>query len=134
MNHFHAVCWMDHNEARVFHFDAHTRERVTIHPGSPAHHLHPTKHLHNKRAAEATHGDKHFHEAIAEALADAQEILLMGPGQAKVEFRKHLDAHKRDIAKRIVATETVDHPSDGQIVDRARKHFKAIDRMTPQPT
>ena len=31
-----------------------------------------------------------------------------------------------------VATEAADHPSDGQIVDRARKHFKAIDRMTPQ--
>ena len=132
MNHFHAVCWMDHNEARVFHFDAHTRERVTIHPGSPAHHLHPTKHLHNKRAAEASHSDKHFHEGVAAALADAQEILLLGPGQAKTEFGAFLKARNPDLAKRVVATESADHPTDGEIVGRARRHFKAIDRMTPQ--
>ncbi|MCA3245878.1 MAG: translational machinery protein [Azospirillum sp.] len=128
MNHFHAVCWMDHNEARVFHFDAHDFERTTIHPDKP------NRHLHNKRAPEATHGDKHFHEAVARALADAREILLMGPGQAKVEFRKFLDAHARDTAKRIVASEQADHPTDGEIVAHARKHFKAIDRMTPQLT
>ncbi|MCM0019246.1 MAG: hypothetical protein NBV67_04575 [Tagaea sp.] len=126
MNHFHAVCWLDHNEARVFHFDAHDFERTTIHPDKP------NRHLHNKRAAEATHGDKQYHEAVAAALADAREILLVGPGQAKIEFGKYLDAHKRDIAKRVVATESADHPSDGQIVERARRHFKAIDRMTPQ--
>jgi hypothetical protein len=28
--------------------------------------------------------------------------------------------------------ETVDHPSDGQLVAFARKYFKAADRMLPQ--
>jgi hypothetical protein len=34
--------------------------------------------------------------------------------------------------KIIVGVETVDHPSDGQLVARARHYFKAEDRMLPQ--
>jgi hypothetical protein len=36
------------------------------------------------------------------------------------------------LTKTIVAVETVDHPSDGQLVAHARKHFDATDRMQPQ--
>lgn len=126
MNHFHAVCWIDHHEARVFHFDAHDFERATIRSDKP------NGHIHNKRAPEASHGDKPFHEAVAAALTDAQEILLLGPGQAKAELAAYLKAHNAALAKRIVATENADHPTDGEIVGRARKHFKKIDRMTPQ--
>jgi len=34
--------------------------------------------------------------------------------------------------KRIVGVETVDHPSDRQLVAHARRYFKADDRMLPQ--
>ena len=32
--------------------------------------------------------------------------------------------------KMIAAVETVDHPSDGQLVAHARKYFKVEDKMT----
>jgi hypothetical protein len=32
----------------------------------------------------------------------------------------------------IVGVETVDHPSDAQVVAYARKYFNAADRMQPQ--
>ena len=32
----------------------------------------------------------------------------------------------------IVAVETVDHPSDAQIVAYAKRYFKTADRMLPQ--
>ena len=32
----------------------------------------------------------------------------------------------------IAGVETVDHPSDGQLVAHARKYFKVADLMTPQ--
>ncbi len=51
MNRFHAVCWIDHHEARVFHFDAHDNERATIRTDKP------NGHIHNKLAAEASHTD-----------------------------------------------------------------------------
>ena len=56
----------------------------------------------------------------------------MGPGNAKTAFHKHATQHQPALAKRIVAVESADHPSDGELVAHARKHFKAIDRMTPQ--
>jgi hypothetical protein len=34
--------------------------------------------------------------------------------------------------KLIVGVETVDHPSDAQLVAYATKYFKATDRMQPQ--
>ena len=34
--------------------------------------------------------------------------------------------------QKIVGVETVDHPSDAQLVAYARQYFKAEDRMLPQ--
>ena len=41
-HHFHAVVWIDHREARVFHFSPTDVERLVLHPD------HPTKHIHHK--------------------------------------------------------------------------------------
>ena len=57
------------------------------------------------------------------------EVLVVGPGAAKLEFIKHV--HKRDHAlePKIIGVETVDHPTDGQLVDFVRRYFRAADRM-----
>ena len=129
MNHFHAVVWLDHATAKIFHFDAHTFESKIVH--SP----HAGEHIHHKAGAVgAGHAadDPKFLGAVADALKDAQEILVMGPGHTKSAFSKHLEKHAPLVAKKVVATENADHPTDGEIVNHARKHFKVIDRMTPQ--
>ena len=41
-HHFHAVIWIDHHEARVFHFSPTDVERLVLHPD------HPTKHSLNR--------------------------------------------------------------------------------------
>jgi hypothetical protein len=41
-HHFHAVVWIDHHEARVFHFSSTDVERLVLHPD------HPTRHIHHK--------------------------------------------------------------------------------------
>ncbi len=41
-HHFHAVIWIDHHEARVFHFSSNDVERLVLHSD------HPTKHIHHK--------------------------------------------------------------------------------------
>jgi hypothetical protein len=38
--HFHAAIWIDHHEAKVFHFNATEAERHTLDPNSPAMHIH----------------------------------------------------------------------------------------------
>jgi hypothetical protein len=45
---------------------------------------------------------------------------------------KHIGEHDPQLAKKIVGVESIDHPSDAQLVAHARKYFKAEDRMLPQ--
>src|SRR5262249_10598551 len=128
-HHFHAVIWIDHHEARVFHFSPTDVERLVLHPD------HPTKHIHHKansigrgHAAE----DHAFLQAVAQSIADAGAVLVTGPANAKTELIKHISQHDPTLMKIIVGVETVDHPSDGQLVAYARRYFKAEDRMLPQ--
>jgi stalled ribosome rescue protein Dom34 len=126
--HFHAVVWIDHREARVFHFNPDDALRAIIHPDNPHQHLH-----HKSGSIGAGHAgvDKPYLQAVSTALADAGAILVVGPGTAKTEFVAYAKEHAPLVAQRILGTETVDHPSDGQIVAHARKYFRAADRMAP---
>lgn len=127
MSHYHAVVWIDHREARVFHFSPTEIDKLVLHPD------HPTKHIHHKAgeigSGHAT-GDHDFLHAVAQSVADAGAILITGPGKAKNELVAHIDHHDPKLKKLIAGVETVDHPSDGQLVAHARKYFKAEDRMT----
>jgi hypothetical protein len=127
--HFHAVVWIDHREARIFHFSPTEADQMVIHPHDP------TKHIHHKansigsgHAAE----DQAFLQAVAEAVADAGAILITGPANAKTELVKHIHHHDPKLMNAIAAVETVDHPSDGALLAYARKYFQAADLMKPQ--
>jgi len=125
MSHFHAVVWIDHAEAHVLHFTKEDVEARILH-GKPHSHLH---YKGGSQASGRAAEDRGYFHKVAEALKGAQEILVVGPANAKTEFVKHLRSHDREIGKKVVAVETVDHPSDGQLLAYARKHFRAIDRM-----
>jgi len=56
---------------------------------------------------------------------------VVGPAQAKLQLIKHIHARAPDMVKNIVGVETVDHPTDGQLVAYARKYFVAKDHMLP---
>ncbi|MBI1238184.1 MAG: translational machinery protein [Alphaproteobacteria bacterium] len=129
MPHYHAVVWIDHREARVFPFNAEEVDKLVIHAHNPAHQIHHKAGvLGSGHAAE----DQAFYHAVAQALSTVHEALIVGPGQAKTALLKHLARHDPQIADKIVAVETVDHLSDGQVVAFARKYFVAADRMRPQ--
>jgi stalled ribosome rescue protein Dom34 len=128
MSHYHAVVWIDHREAKVFHFNPNDVQKLVLHPD------HPTKHLHHKamsigsgNAAE----DQNFLHAVAESIADAGAVLITGPANAKTELVKHIDQHDPKLMKIIAGVETVDHPSDAQLVAHARHYLAAADRMRP---
>jgi stalled ribosome rescue protein Dom34 len=128
-HHNHAVVWIDHREARVFHFSPSDVERLVLHPDNPTRHIH---HKANSIGSGHAAEDQHFLHAAAEAIADAGEVLITGPANAKNELVKHIDQHDHELMKKIVGVETVDHPSDAQLVAHARHYFKAEDRMLPQ--
>jgi stalled ribosome rescue protein Dom34 len=126
LSHFHALVWIDHVEAHVMHIAPDDVEKSVVHPTRPHHKLHSRNGtLGDGRAPE----DQAYYHEVAEALAGASEILVLGPAQAKLQLIKHLHAHDPQLADCVVGVETVDHPSDGQLVAYARKYFRAKDRM-----
>jgi stalled ribosome rescue protein Dom34 len=128
-HHYHAVIWIDHREARVFHFSPTDVERLVLHPD------HPTKHIHHKANSIGSghaSADHDYLHAVAESIADAGVILITGPAGAKTELVKHIHNHDPKLMNVTVGVETVDHPSDAQLVAYARRYFHATDRMQPQ--
>lgn len=127
----HVAVWLDHHEARVFRIERDSFDESTLH--SPRHHVrrHPD---HN--AAEKNHPDDatRFFRDVAAALESADEVLVVGPSTAKIQFMNYVHEHDAKLESRIVGTETVDHPTDGQLAAFARQYFHAADRrlgLTP---
>lgn len=115
----HAVIWLDHQEAHVIHFNPTASESETIR----THSTHP----HNGHAHGKTE-QRYLHDVI-HAVADAREVLIVGPGSAKTELVKHVARHDHALSDKIVGVETVDHPSDAQLLAYAKKYFIKVDNM-----
>jgi hypothetical protein len=122
----HVILWIDHSEAHAIHFNANAIEKevIKLYPSHP--------HLHTKagsigsgRAPE----DKHYFDEVGKVLNGALEILIVGPGSEKQELMKYLQTHHQQIAEKVLGVETVDHPSDGQLLQIARKFFHKADLM-----
>jgi stalled ribosome rescue protein Dom34 len=128
MSHTHAVVWIDHAEARIISINPDDIETSVVKPSQPPHHLH------NKRGStgsgHAPENQDYYHE-VTEALRGTKEILIVGPANAKINLIKHIHNHDHDLAANIIGVETVDHPSDGQLLAYARQYFKAADAMLP---
>jgi len=129
MSHYHCVVWIDHREAHVIEFNPDDAETNVVHPKARHEHLHHKQGAVGSGRAPADHD---FFKAVAASISDAGEILIVGPSTAKLELFKHLQGDAPAIAARVVSVETVDHPSDGQLLAFARRHFDATDRMRPQ--
>lgn len=119
--HFHAVVWIDHLQARVFHIGLSGEDQVVLHPHLPTRHLH---HKANTIGSGRVAPDKEFLAEVASAVSDAGEILIIGPSGAKTELANYVRDHDPEVGNRIVAVEPADHPSDGEIVAYAKKYFR----------
>ena len=120
-HHFHAVVWIDHLQARVFHLGLFGLDEVVLHPHMPTRHIH---HKANSRDSGHVHENGEFLKQVLDAVSDAGEILIIGPSGAKVELAEYIREHNPQVGSRIVAVEAADHPSDPQIVAYAKRHFK----------
>jgi stalled ribosome rescue protein Dom34 len=126
MSHYHALVWIDHVEAHVMHISPDDVEKSLIHPNAQHHKLHSrVGTLGSGRAPE----DKDYYHRVAQALAGASEVLIVGPAQAKLQLIKHIHSHDPALVSKVVGVETVDHPTDGQLIAYARKYFQAKDQM-----
>ncbi len=120
------VVWIDHHEARIFRVDAGTLDAEAIRAPHRHVHRHP-----KGPSAEHNHPDdmhRFFHD-VAHALNEADAILLVGPSTAKLQFLRYVHAQADAPEPKIVGIETVEHPTDGQLVAYAKRYFGIPDRQ-----
>ena len=128
-DHFHAVVWLDHHEAKIFHFSVNDVERVLVRAGDPHEHIH---HKANSVGSGHAPADTDYYRRVAESVADAGAVLITGPSSAKTELLAFITRQDPGLLKRISGVQTLDHPHDGTLLALAREYFKADDRMHPQ--
>ena len=112
------VIWMDSEHARVFKMTVSGIEKKVLTLNAPK--VKGSHHDTHKNNAE----EKFFHD-VALTAGQVEELLVFGPGMAKTHFKKHLEKHHHaGLAKHLVGVEPLDHLTDNQILESARKYFK----------
>jgi stalled ribosome rescue protein Dom34 len=104
----HTTVWIDHQHTYIFEYTAKgVQEKKLKNDGTDDEHL------------------KKFYHEVAASIGSPDQLLIVGPGTAKDEFRHHCkDHHHPLLEKAIVGTETMkSHPSKSEILTVSRKFF-----------
>lgn len=122
-----AIIFLDHQGARVRFLDGEDLKSVTA-----AHvdlgELHDRFRMRDKslagRYGKAHPDDTPLFAALAQVVRRCGKVLVVGPGCAKNEFVKYLARNNNDaLQEHVIGIETVDHPTDGQLVAMAKEAF-----------
>ena len=122
----HMAVWIDYREAHIFHVDPGHASETTL---TAKQHLH-RKHPRGIEGMEEHPEDakKYFHD-VADELFTAEEVLIVGPSTAKLDFLRYIHKHDHILEPKIIGVETVDHPTDGEIAAYALKYFRRVDNL-----
>ena len=63
-----------------------------------------------------------YYSEVVKQLSDADKIFILGPGEAKVELKRHLE-ESQPLAGKIAAVEPVDKMSEKQIVAKVKSYY-----------
>ena len=125
--------WIDHRQAVIVtlldkeeeikhitsNMEKHVRYSGASHSQTPNAHDDAAEDKRDRRFDD--HLNTYYDEVIT-LLHDADSILILGLGEAKVELQKRLESQK--VSERIVAVEAADKMTDGQIAAQIRLHFR----------
>jgi hypothetical protein len=121
---------VDHREARIYAIDVSHAARAEhiIKPYDPHHILHHLSHKdHAQEGGQRSPEDASFYKRIAEAIAGASRIVLVGHASGKSNAAIHLmhtlTQHHPDIARHVVRELVADLPrlTEPQLLDLARQ-------------
>jgi hypothetical protein len=135
----HLLVVIDHRLARVYQTELHGAIPERIVPYDP-HGF--GRHLHNvqddadgQRKPEV----KSYYKAVAQALRDADKILVFGSGtgasSAMEQLLSELKHHHHELAERVVGTVALDeqHLTEDQLLARAREVYAKLPSPAPLP-
>ena len=123
-----AGLWIDHREAvivmltdkdeKITRIESDAEKQTRFPGGSRKDGLQKTEAVRDKRLEQDL--GKYFDDVIAN-IREAGSIQIFGPGEAKGELVKHLEAE--GLTERIVEVETMDKMTDNQIASKVREYF-----------
>jgi len=122
INNRQIAIWVDHQEAFLAKFQDEqlTREKeFNSKIGSDTHGRGWSRHHFDAHYHEQL---KHFYDEIVEHLGSVDEILILGPGQAKHELRSRIEHHK-GLHGKVLDLKTTDKLSEEQFIREAEKYF-----------
>jgi len=108
------IIWLDGKTAKLYHKSDSGVSQQQLHPRQAEHHTHS-----DKNHLKDDHG--HFFKTIYENIKEKNKILILGPSLEKKHFRNYLETHFPASLTKILAIETVDHPTENQIVSYFEK-------------
>jgi hypothetical protein len=114
-----ALLHIDHHKAEVVRLDAEHEQIQRINA-----HVHITR-----QHGSEVRTEHEFFAAVCDALAGITDILVVGSHIGQADFRHYVEGHRAQLATQIVGWQTIDHPSDGQLVAIAREYFIKHDGM-----
>jgi stalled ribosome rescue protein Dom34 len=104
----HVTIWIDHEHTYIFNYTAKGIEE---------------KNLKNEGPDDKEHLKKFYH-SVANSLGSPDQLLIVGPGTAKDEFKHHCEDHHQALKKVIVGSEVMkSHPRKSEILAVSRKFF-----------
>jgi stalled ribosome rescue protein Dom34 len=121
------VVWMDSKNARIFALKSTGIEKSVLRKSDKDHH---TRNKHDKKIDANA---EHYYRDLAARLKGADQLLLMGPGLAKADFKSHLTTHQANtLAKKIIGLEDFqsdEHKTEKQMMAQAKKFFKEYEHF-----
>jgi stalled ribosome rescue protein Dom34 len=118
----HAIVWIDHREAKVYRFSERDEPPVQVNAHNSLQRLH---HRHGGWEAGGNPlQDGEFFGRVAGTLDQAGQILVTGPGDAKLAFKTYLDQHRPDSAAQVLTLERADYPGDEALLALGREHVR----------
>ena len=78
---------------------------------------------------------KRFFRSVERSIDGANEILVLGPSTAKLEFVRYLRKHAHGLERKVIGIETMAQATDGQLNTVTQEYFPSKsrnrERMSP---
>jgi peptide subunit release factor 1 (eRF1) len=116
------VIWIDHREAIVIAFRGEAvigEEEFFSEAGPRTHGGGWSQHRIEAHRHEML---KHYYEEVLQHLGPVDEILVLGPGQAKHELHRSIEHHK-GLKGKVIAVRSADHLTEQEVVAEAKQVF-----------
>ena len=136
-----AGVWIDHKQAIVILMTDAGQEikKIAFDIGQPAlpagssrgkHKFKPNDFIAEDRLERKVENDrKDYYDDVIACIRGADSLLILGPGEAKGEFNKHMKAKK--VRGVVVELGTADKMTDRQLVAKVQQHFATSSGENP---